>query len=402
MIGLKTIRQGERAAVWNKRGEIKRVDGPRRVFLFGETMQFLPLHSAGPNQYLAIRFMDGRKQHLPGPVSIYFDPVEHAEIMTFEAITVDANDALVVYRQEKAAVARRIVRGPELFVPAANEWLHQFSWHGADPKNPTRKIPSVLRFQKLRVIPDQMYGDVEDVRTADDALLTVKLMVFFELVNIETMLDQTHDPIADFINALSADVIDFSAGRTFDKFKEETEKLSDLATYSQLVNRAQRIGYRINKVVYRGYHATSKLQAMHDNAIEARTQLRLQAETEEQAQQLADLKQAREAERAVQRRGDEEIETAHENKMKKIAHDEILRQQLAELQQELDAKRQRNELELQNKSAVHREQATHLKEMREMQIDLTRYLVARYQNPDRLIRIDGNGNGRAPQLHLHE
>lgn len=400
MIGFKTIREGERAAVWNERGEIKRIDGPRRLFLFRESVQMLTLHSAGPNQYLAIRYKDGRKEHIPGPVSIYFDPVEHDAITTLDAITVDANDALVVYRQEKAAVARRVVRGPELFVPAANEWLHQFSWHGADPKNPTRKLPHILRFQKLRVIPDQMYFDVEDVRTADDALLTVKVMVFFELVNIETMLDQTHDPIADFINALSADVIDFSAGLTFEKFKEQTEKLSDMATYSQLVNRAQRIGYRINKVVYRGYHATSKLQTMHDNAIEARTQLRLQAETEEQAQQLADLKQAREAERAVQRRHEEEVETAHDNKMKKVAHDEVLRQQQAELQQEIDAKRLRNEVELQNRGAVHREQATHLKEMRDMQIDLTRYLVARYQNPDRLIKIDGNG--RAPQLHLHE
>ena len=402
MIGFKTIRQGERAAVWNERGEIKRIDGPRRVFLFRETVQMLALHAAGPNQYLAIRFKDGRKEHLAGPASIYFDPVEHENIAVHEAITIDANDALVVYRQDKEKVARRVVRGPEVFVPAANEWLHQFSWHGADPDDPTQKIPSALRFQKLRVIPDQMYFDVEDVRTSDDALLTVKLMVFFELTDIEKMLDQTHDPIADFINALSADVIDFSAARTFDKFKEETEKLSDLATYLQLVNRALRIGYRINKVVYRGYHATSKLQTMHDNAIEARTQLRLQAETESQAQQLADLKQAREAERAVQRRHEEEVETAHANKMKKVAHDEKLRQAQMELQQEIDAKRQRNELELQNRGAVHREQAVHLKDMRDMQIDLTRYLVARYQNPDRLIKIDGNGNGRAPQLHLHE
>ncbi len=54
-----------------------------------------------------------------------------------------------------------------------------------------------------------MYFDVENVRTADDALLIIKVMVFFELVDIEKMLDQTHDPIADFINALSADVVDF-------------------------------------------------------------------------------------------------------------------------------------------------------------------------------------------------
>ena len=83
------------------------------------------------------------------------------------------------------------------------------AWRG--PKNPNRKLPRALQFKKLRIIPDQMYFDVSDVRTADDALLEVKLMVFFELIDIERMLDQTHDPIADFINALSADVIDFAA-----------------------------------------------------------------------------------------------------------------------------------------------------------------------------------------------
>ena len=43
-------------------------------------------------------------------------------------------------------------------------------------------------------------------------------MVFFELVNIEQMLDTTHDPIADFINSLTADVIAFSAIRSYEEF----------------------------------------------------------------------------------------------------------------------------------------------------------------------------------------
>jgi len=104
-----------------------------------------------------------------------------------------------------------------------------------------------------------MYFDVDDVRTADDALVVVKLMIFFELVDIERMLDQTHDPVADFINAVSADVIDFAATLTFEQFKEQTERLNELETYPQLVARSERIGYRINKVVYRGYHASALL-----------------------------------------------------------------------------------------------------------------------------------------------
>jgi hypothetical protein len=103
------------------------------------------------------------------------DPVEHAHIEVAEAIALDANKAVVVYRQEQPKITRRIMRGPELFVPEPNEWLHEFKWHGATPADPRHKAPAALTFTKLRVIPDQMYFDVEDVRTADDALLVVVL-----------------------------------------------------------------------------------------------------------------------------------------------------------------------------------------------------------------------------------
>jgi len=48
---------------------------------------------------------------------------------------------------------------------------------------------------------------VSDVRTSDDAQIVVKLMVFFEIKDIEKMLDSTQDPIADVINSVCADVI---------------------------------------------------------------------------------------------------------------------------------------------------------------------------------------------------
>ena len=40
------------------------------------------------------------------------------------------------------------------------------------------------------------------MRTSDDASLTVKVMVFYSLVDIEALLSNSHDPIGDFINAL--------------------------------------------------------------------------------------------------------------------------------------------------------------------------------------------------------
>jgi hypothetical protein len=420
MIAIETIRQGERAAVWDAKGRVRFVDGPRRLFLFRQTVEHLPRHSAEADQYLVIRYEDGHAEHVRGPADVWYDPVLHREVRVEQAMPIDAHEAVVVYRREQndveaagsggeapggGGVSRRVERGPALFVPTEHEWLHEFRWHGASAKDPTKKVPRGLVFHKLRVIPDQMYFDVDDVRTADDALLTIKLMIFFELTQVERMLDQTHDPVADFINAVSADVIDFAAGLSFEKFKQQTELLNELETYPNLTVRAERIGYRINKVVYRGYAASGKLQSMHDNAIETRTRLKLEGETEEQAQALADLKQQREAGRAETQRQQQAREAEHRRELAAAEHEQKLRQRRAQRDQAAEVKRMFNEIELDHQRAMDEERAAALGAMREMQVDLTRYLVAQYQHPDRLIRIDssgGGGPGNGQQLHVHD
>ena len=410
MLGLKTVPQGERVIVLHTNGKVNYVDGPTRLAVFTAKVQPLRRTSAEPHQFLVIRKKDGTTEHVPGPAAVWFDPIVYLEIKVHEATKIDANEAVVVYRKVDEAVTRRIVRGPALFVPTPQEWVHQFSWHGTDPKHGYRKLPHALNFTKLLVIPDQMYFDVENVRTGDDALLVVKLMVFFELIDIEKMLDQTHDPIADFINALSADVVDYVGGNDFEAFKTKTDALNQLETYGQLTQRAEKIGYRITKVVFRGYYASDKLQAMHDNAIECRTRLILEADTEKQAQELADLKLKRELERAATRQQMEEAETQHQNRIKQLEHDAELAQRETDQKQILEAKwreeeiaaevkRRQNTIALEHERAMHEEQTGFFARMRELQVDLTRYLVAQYQNPDKVIRID---NGPTPQLHLHE
>jgi hypothetical protein len=320
-------------------------------------------------------------------------PIDHIQVETREAIAISAHEAVVVYGKEAEVVRRRVVRGPARFVPASGEWMHQFSWHGADPQQPKRKIPRALQFQCLRIIPDQMYVEVETVRTADDALLAVSFMIFFELIDIEHMLDQTHDPIADLINALTADVIEFAAARSFEAFKADTEALNELETFAQLQHRCAHIGYRIAKVVYRGYVANAALQAMHDHAIEARTGLRLESETEAQAQDLADVKIAREGERARQAQALAVEAERHAAAIKRLRTEEhLIRDDL-----EADARRRHKEAEheqgLRHRHARDAQKLTLAEGMHAAGVDLTRWFVARYQHPDRLIRIEGQAAG---------
>lgn len=38
------------------------------------------------------------------------------------AVKLDANHMIVVYKQEEGKIERRIVKGPTIFVPSAHEW----------------------------------------------------------------------------------------------------------------------------------------------------------------------------------------------------------------------------------------------------------------------------------------
>merc|ERR1712032_306608 len=86
----------------------------------------------------------------------------------------------------------------------------------------------------------------DGVRTKDDALVTVRVMIFY--------------------------------------------RLTDVAAYGQLTGRAKSIGFEVTRVVFRGYGAPQRLQKMHDDAIERRTKLVLDRENEDQEQRLQDMK----------------------------------------------------------------------------------------------------------------
>merc|ERR1711879_258434 len=153
---------------------------------------------------------------------------------------------------------------------------------------------------------------------------------------IDTMLKETHDPPADFINSVSSDVVEFVAGKTFEEFKAATDQLNNLAVYQQLTTRAKGIGFEVTKVVFRGYGAPQRLQKMHDDAIERRTKLALDRENEDQEQRMQDMKLTREEERLRKRQSMEKETKVHELELQRQAHEaqqqEILRDRQSRLE----------------------------------------------------------------------
>ena len=122
MFTVTTIKQGERVAVWNPKGEIRFVDGPQRLILIRDRIEPLMRYSAETHQYLAVRFLDGRTQHLRGPIDLWFNPVVHGSITVETAVPIDAHEALVIYqRRADQSVTHRVLRGPAMYVPESNE-----------------------------------------------------------------------------------------------------------------------------------------------------------------------------------------------------------------------------------------------------------------------------------------
>jgi len=436
--GKRTVKEGECAAIWTASGSRKLVTGPQRVRLWWSHVRFLDRYVADSNQYLVVQFRTGRTENHRGPRAMFLDPCIHEKVQVYDAYRLAANEALVVYSEcfmpapgvllptptdegkplsepdaggrhsaeavegagaplSHSKVQRRIVHGPAIFSPSADEWVHTFSWHGSlhngkGSKTGTlgdEKLPHALSFQKIRCMPDQMYYSVPAVRTSDDAQLTVHGMIFYELLSIETMLDTTNDPIGDFVNAASADVMVFASSLAYETLMNSASELSELSTFPILAQRMAQTGFRLLKVVYRGYSTSSQLQSMHDEAIAKRTKLRLTSDTVEveQAQQAIELRCK--MERSEQEKQIEEASKRHVMRLQEMEMQAEASRRDAEHAQALRHKQEESEAALAQRRLDHDEELRRLGELQQLGVDLTKMLVAELESvPDQHVRID--------------
>ena len=82
---------------------------------------------------------------------------------------------------------------------------------------------------------------------------------------------------------------------------DNSSKLNSLDQYAQLIQLSKRIGFEVTKVVFRGYHTSSQLQRLHEQAVEKRTALKVKMEAEQQTQDLTDSKLLNEQQRNILR-----------------------------------------------------------------------------------------------------
>merc|ERR1719473_1086609 len=161
------------------------------------------------------------------------------------------------------------------------------------------------------------------------------------------MIDATNDPIADIINSVSSDIISFCAARSFEQFKESSEQLNVLGAFQNLTSTVASRGLTVSKVVFRGFIAPMRLQKMHDDAIERRTKLVLERESELQEQQLVDERLAKEEAREKTKRSMETAKAEHKARMQRSEFEaaQLQKREIAEQEQEVQRAKQGAECE---------------------------------------------------------
>jgi hypothetical protein len=190
-------------------------------------------------------------------------------------------------------------------------------------------------------------------------------------------------------------VVAFTGRHPFEAFKQNVTALNELETYRQLTARAAQCGYRINKVVFRGYAAPPAIQQMHDQAIQARTKLQLDRATEEQAQDLENYKLDSQINRATKRRTEQSAELEHELELSRRRDENERAQWQAQQQQKREQRRLEGEQQLELRRRVDAEQREHLASLREFGVDLTAFLTQ--GRADRVIELRGAAAG----THVH-
>lgn len=340
---LRTIPAGQSYQVQNNNGSVRVVEGPKRLWACGRQFLMLEQKIAAQDEYLEIIMRDGQKEFLPGPAVMVLNPMQHTNITVRRMTKLRNQDLMVVYRPMSASAStagagaagsasggtksaeRHIVMGPKMYMPEGSaEWVHEFAWTDVSDEDAKKKDKTgAMKFTILQNAPQKIYHKVERVRTKDNALLTVKVMIFFAYVDLEKMLNNTMDPFADIINATSADAIEWCVSKEFDEFLASAAALNNMSEYRQLQAVATKIGIEIQKIVFRGYEAPDSLQNMHDKSIQERTRLELMMRSEEEQQKLAEFKLQKESMRAS---------AEHEMEMKKLEHELGMKTKQLEMQ----------------------------------------------------------------------
>jgi len=331
--GGRTIKDGEAAAIWDRNGVHTQIVGPKRIWLAFSTIRFLTRHRAGPHQYLHIKYFDGRAKNVQGPISIFENPALHDAITVNNGIRlISSNECIIVRKDTRTrkigeepnteSVSIRtfesntsedtpiksnnasshnnnnqIIRGPTLYFPRHDEYVHEFNWSIIDTDGdliPPQDISS-LSPQKpsnlLRTNAGCSWKIGVPIVTADSVKARAMLVFNYQIELLEKCIS-VNDPIEIMHTAVMRDAyligneinsaeIQLGEKQKLGKDQEQiaynqegekheqqlsvTQRLSGKECYPSLVDAAHHCGFRIDSINVLEIIPSDEFQEQIDN-----------------------------------------------------------------------------------------------------------------------------------------
>mmetsp|Transcript_26220 Transcript_26220/g.38359 ORF Transcript_26220/g.38359 Transcript_26220/m.38359 type:complete len:475 (+) Transcript_26220:45-1469(+) len=353
LMGGRTIKDGEAAAIWNVNGVHKQIIGPRRVYMYNSTIRFLTRHKAESHQYIRISHRDGRVEHKYGPAVLYQNPALHDSVSVHDGIRLlSENECIVVYNDSKSSAdrnsvpkeveiatpieeiadtesesgpkchgekqRRKVIKGPTLFLPALGETVREFEWSGRDSDGAFTQSQNI--FKILKTDPNRVLSLSLSVTTADSAQFTANMSFQYHMNSLDKCLDSM-DPMQKMYDGMLADARSFGDTVTSDQLRAGEQvavmdRLVSLETYPLLCQAAKAAGFVIDSARLTGLSYCATLQRQAND--EQHNAARLRSE-------LAGKKQRREI-----------LELEAEERRLKIEQDAELEQRQAEIRAKLE------------------------------------------------------------------
>lgn len=432
----RTIKDGEAVAIWNSKGVHTQIIGPRRKWLIGSTIRFLDRFKAESHQYIKVSHRDGRIEHIRGPVTMFHNPAYHDNMIVCDGYRLcSASEFLVVFtsqdgppspqsiglaktseesgylkkketssgtKVEEAVLlpgvnsttsstrndSQRIIKGPTLFFPCPNEYIHTFSWSDITSSTSLSAFPQT-NFQIL-ITSRTLSLDHLTIPTADGYSLDAKLLLDlkYKLDDSDVRIIHHRDPMEILHQGLlvdaqrlgdtvSSDALlritsngkrnaneDDSQDTVQNELKLLSRRLASLSSYPQLTAAANRCGFEVEALRVVSLKPCDKLRV-----VENRAEMASQA----QAAQMKAWK------REEQRR---DLEEESALRKKKILMDDEMDQESHQMQTDALERRltlQRREAEANSEIQYIKEERmlkflTHMKT--EMDVDMTKFMTS--------------------------
>jgi len=374
--GHRTIKDGEAAAVWNYRGELTEVVGPRRVTLWFSTIRFLYHHQASRGQYLKVQHRDGTIEHVVGPVSMYQNPTLHKDIDVLNGFNLATeDDCLVVYGSDEnndkgLAEDRRVIYGPQFVTPSNQETVHVFDWSGLEGY--------ASSFQVLKTNKIELWKIELPLKTLEGPIVNVNLAISYKIETIDKCLDIA-DPIAHIQAAIFCD-----ANRGDISMSDVSRVAGNVSTYQTFDEAMRTCGFHVLKM-----HVTnvSWPQSLVEKHQKEKQESERQSKASARLQQEMDLtklefeKKRGEAEEQatldkIQSQLDTEISEQSRHVLQASVENEVLLSQMRQ-DAKVAALKQENETRLEYLQGLH-----------EMGVDLTKVLCAEVSSARSPFRVD--------------